>query len=237
MKNVPTHERPRERLLHLGGDSLGLHELIAILISSGTKEKPVLELAADLIFQFRGIEGLIDASVEELMRIKGLGPAKAIQLKAAFTLAKKVLERRDTNYQQVRSARDAYELLKPHYVYEKREKVLLMLRDVRGRVFQIDIVGIGILTEVLVHPREIFHMAVRRQASSIILAHNHPSGSPEPSDHDDAMTQVVMHAGKIMGIPLDDHIILGEGSYYSYREDFKLEDREPVLPSHSMCTY
>ena len=217
LQKTPLTERPRERLVHYGVNALSLAELLAILLATGTKGKSVLELAHEMVNHFGGLEGLLDASLAELMEIKGVGKAKAIQLKAAFGIAIKSSELSFPFLDKV-SAKEAYELVKKHLSYEKQEILMVILKDIKGRLISYEKVSVGTLSEVLVHPREVFYPAVRHKASSLILAHNHPSGDPTPSMADLKLTRHLLHSSKVMGIDLDDHIIVGKQSFTSLKE-------------------
>ena len=203
LKAIPAEERPRERLLRDGIDSLSLAELIAIVLSSGTRGKSVLSLSEELIVRFGSLEYLLDASVIELMELKGIGLAKAIQLKAVFGIALKC--RRPQS-------------LKGEIGHYSQEILLVILRDVRGFLIHREQVAVGTLSQVLIHPREVFYPAVRYKAHSMILAHNHPSGDPTPSKADIELTKVLMQSGQVMGIEIDDHLIIGRDRFVSLKE-------------------
>jgi DNA repair protein RadC len=219
LKKIPSTERPRERLELLGADALSLSELIAILLRTGAKGKTSLLLAQELIAHFGGLEGLIDATLEELKTFKGIGPAKAIELKAAFAIAGK--NRSPSSNRPLLAPSEVFHLLKDELSAEKQELLVVILKDVRGRVILYETVSIGTLSQVLAHPREIFYPAVRHKAKSLVLVHNHPSGDPTPSNADVDLTKVLVTAGRIMGIHLDDHVIIGKTSFFSFKEKFK----------------
>jgi DNA repair protein RadC len=216
LMEVPPEERPRERLARCGVEALSLTELLAILLCTGTKKKPVLDLAHELLARFRTLQGLLDASIAELMTIPGIGEAKAIQLKAAFGIALK-------NNPSQRpldkiTSREAYALVKDELSTQKQEVVMVILKDIRGRLIGQEKIGIGTLSEVLIHPREIFFPVVRHKAYSFIVVHNHPSGDPTPSQPDLEITRSLIRSSKTMGIALDDHLIIGRTSFYSFRD-------------------
>jgi len=215
MRDLPTHERPREKLLRSQSESLSLIELIAIVLGSGSKEKPVLQLAQELVAFFGTLENLSEATVAELCQIKGIGPAKAIQLRAAFQLGVRLSRELVPERMQISHPLHAYQLVKHRLEKEKREHLLAILLDTKGFVITQHIVSIGTLTQSLVHPREVFHPAIRHQAASIILAHNHPSGDPALSKEDVRITEKLIEVGNLMGIPVRDHIIVGKGCYIS----------------------
>ncbi|MCI5052706.1 MAG: DNA repair protein RadC [Simkaniaceae bacterium] len=213
---LPLDERPRERLRNLGPDVLSLQELIAIILGSGTRDHPVLELSTELLTQFGGLAGLRQASIDELASMRGMGMAKAIQLKAALALANRSSNQ---HRQHIYSPFDAYQALLCLFYQREVETLVVLLRDTKGRILQKEIVAIGSLGGVIMHPREVFHPAVRHRASSFILAHNHPSGDPTPSDEDFNLTKNLISCAGIMGIPVDDHIIVGDGKYISLYQD------------------
>lgn len=216
LKKLPASERPRERLAKLGESAISLTELIAIILGRGTKEKPVLELSAELIAAFPDLQALADASIPELLQIKGIGEAKAIQLKAAFALGKKLLKGNDGIAILLDSPGKVFQLIRTE-MPEGKEAIMALLRDAKGQLIHREIIGIGTVSEVLMHPREIFHLAVKHRASSVIIAHNHPSGDPKPSERDQEMTKLLSAASGIIGIPLIDHIIVGKKEFVSLR--------------------
>ncbi|HSW86521.1 MAG TPA: DNA repair protein RadC [Rhabdochlamydiaceae bacterium] len=221
LRFVPEDERPRERLLKEGTDALAIFELLAILLGTGTKGKSVIQLAQEILIRFRGIDGLLDASIPELMEIKGIGKAKAILLKAAFGIARKASRKQ---LGLIESSIQAYEMVKNEISHYKQEVLIVILRDVRGRAIHQEKVSVGTLSEVLVHPREVFYPAVRYKAHSLIIAHNHPSGDPTPSNVDLELTRLLMHSSRVMGIGLDDHLIIGADSFVSLKEKGYLGD-------------
>jgi len=217
LRNLPAQERPRERLLNVGPDALSLAELLAILLTTGTRDKSVLELAHEIIARFGSLENLLEASIPELMEVKGIGQAKALQMKAAFGIALKTTHKPFAAKSPIH-AREAYELVRHELSHQKQEMLMVILKDVKGRLITLEKVSVGTLSDVLVHPREIFFPAVRHKASSLILAHNHPSGDPTPSSADLELTRHLMRSSRIMGIHLDDHLIIGSSTFISLRE-------------------
>ena len=218
MKQIPVSERPRERLLRDGVQSLSLAELIAVLLGTGMRGKSVLFLAQELIDHFGGLQGLLEASVEELTAVKGMGRAKALLLKAAFGIALRASRETSSTNPLIRSAREAFEVAKNEIGHQPTEELMVILRDARGRMIHFERIGIGTLSEVLVHPREVFHPAVRHRAHSLILAHNHPSGDPTPSQADLDLTRLLLQSSKVMGIGFDDHLIIGANNFISLKE-------------------
>lgn len=218
LKSLPAEERPRERLLREGIDALSLSELIAIVLGSGTQGKSVLDLSQEILERFGGLERLLDASVVELMQIRGIGLAKAIQLKAVFGIALKCRKPLSSSKFAITTHRHAYDLAQGEIAHLPQEVLLVILRDIRGNLIHSERVSMGTLSQVLVHPREVFYPAVRYKAHSLIIAHNHPSGDPTPSRSDLELTRVLMEAGRVMSIGFDDHLIVCRDRYVSLRE-------------------
>jgi DNA repair protein RadC len=217
LKALPIEERPRERLVNEGVSALSLSELFAIVLSQGTRGKSVLELAKEVLVRFGGVNELFDASIPELMQIKGIGRAKAIQLKAIFGIVLKC-RKPSLNTATLLTPVEAYRIAKAEIEHYKQEVLLVLLRDAKGCLIHREQVARGTLTQVPAHPREIFYPAVRHKAHSFILAHNHPSGDPTPSTADLALTRALLYSSHVMGIGLDDHLIIGRDSYVSLRE-------------------
>jgi len=218
LKNIPEDERPRERLAQLGIESLTTAELLAILLGSGTRGKSVLSLALELLSYFGTLKALSEATVQELCVIKGIGKARAIQLKAALGLATRLQVDKPDHLITVMTPAHAYQLVKGSLQHEKKEHLLAILLDARGKVIQKEKISVGTLTQTLVHPREIFYPAIRHQAASLILVHNHPSGELEPSLEDLKATESLIKAGKLMNLPIHDHLIVSFKGFWSIRE-------------------
>ncbi|MBS0615933.1 MAG: DNA repair protein RadC [Verrucomicrobia bacterium] len=214
-REIPHSERPRERLLSHGAAALSLQELLAILLSTGTTGKSVIDLSHELVAKFHNLEGLLEASIPELMEVKGIGKAKAIQLKAAFGIA---LRRSPRTSKMKISSQEAYDLIKEELAREKKEILKVILKDVKGYLISCETVSMGTLSEVLVHPREVFYPAVRNKASSMIIAHNHPSGDPTPSESDLSLTRHLARSSRVMGIHLEDHLIVGASRFVSLKQ-------------------
>ncbi len=216
LKELPLVDRPREKLQRLGSAALSDTELLAILLGSGTKDMNVLELAGRLLKR-HGAKALPKLSVDELKAIKGVGVAKACQLVACFELARRLLSKEDEGETIIREPQDAYTLTKDLQAAKKEHFVVLYL-DARNKVLKKETISIGTLTASLVHPREVFQPAVGLSAASVILVHNHPSGHTEPSQDDLALTRRLIEAGKLMGIEVLDHLIVGHKKFLSLRE-------------------
>ena len=223
MHELPPAERPRERLLNQGANSLKTSELIAILLRTGTTGRPVLDLAEFLLAHFGSLEALSRAPVGELMRVKGVGQAKAIELKAAFALAAR-LARSEDESRAIEDAADVAQLLGEEMRLLDHESVRVVCLNAKHMVLAVEEITRGILNESLFHPREAFRPALARQAHAVILVHNHPSGNPQPSDADLRVTKQMKDAGQILQIELLDHVVLGapsaknEKGYFSFKD-------------------
>jgi DNA repair protein RadC len=218
IQSLPEEERPRERFLKQGAESISTTELIAILLGSGMRGKSVVQLAQELLVTFGTLRKLADATIEELCQIKGLGIAKAIQLKASFTLGLRASQQMTQKKYRVEQPVHAYQLLKDQLQHEKREHFMIIMLDVKGYVINFDTISIGTLSRSLIHPREVFYPAIRHKAATVVLAHNHPSGDPTPSQEDIEVTEKLVSVGSLLGIPVKDHIIIGENTFVSMRQ-------------------
>lgn len=218
IKQLPDEERPRERLLAYGAEAIASSELIAIILGSGMKGKSVLSLSREILGHFGSLSKVADATIAELCQIKGMGKAKAVQLKAAFSLGMKAARSLKPSKYHIDSPENAYQLVREELENEKREVFLVILLDTKGILIRHELVSIGSLSNTLVHPREVFYPAIRHKAASILLAHNHPSGDPTPSQQDLSITKKLISVGSLMGIRVNDHIIVGHGSYVSLRQ-------------------
>ncbi len=218
MKDFPNDERPRERFMKQGPESLANHELIALLIQTGSKNESVLTLANKLLIHFDGLRLLKDASLDELKAIKGIGTAKAIQLMAAIELGRRVSNLEFTDRYCIRSPEDAAKYMMNDMKFLSQEHFICLYLNTKNQVMHKQVVFIGSLNASIVHPREVFKEAFRRSAASIICLHNHPSGDPSPSREDIEVTKRLVECGKIIGIDLLDHIIMGENKFISLKE-------------------
>jgi DNA repair protein RadC len=216
--HLPEEDRPRERLIRYGSESLATAELIAIILGSGTKAAPILKLAQELVARFGNLRKLAEATISELCEIKGIGPVKAIQLKAAFSLGMRASKQSISPKYKIEHPLHAYHLIKDELESEKKEIFVVILQDVKGFVICHEIVSIGSLSQTLVHPREVFYPAIRHKAASLILAHNHPSGDATPSPQDYELTKTLVEASRLIYIPIYDHLIIGYQQYTSLRQ-------------------
>lgn len=217
INDLPRAERPRERLQKFGAEALSSQELLALLLGRGIKGESVMVTAQRLLSSFGNIKNLSEASIEELSSIKGIGLAKAAQLKAAFELARRK-DDHDERQIPVKSHQDVIKLVKQRLKDKKKENFLILCLDTRNNLIRIGNISTGTLDANLVHPREVFKEAIQSLASSIILVHNHPSGNPEPSEADLDITKRIQETGKIVGIDVLDHIIVGDNTSFSFKE-------------------
>jgi DNA repair protein RadC len=219
---LPKSERPRERLEKLGADSLSAQELLALILGRGVRGKSVSMTAQKLLSCFGSLEGIMNASLEDLQSVRGLGLAKASQLKACFEIARRVFTKSEIieegKQKEIASAKEIYKLIKSKISSYTKEHLVVLSFDSRNKFLGMDTVSVGILNANLIHPRETFDTAIRRHAAHIVVAHNHPSGDPEPSEDDLEITKRLIEAGKILGIEVVDHIVVTKESFFSFKE-------------------
>jgi DNA repair protein RadC len=222
IKNWPEGERPREKLLQHGASALTEAELLALILGSGdaASGRSALDLGRDLLLQFNALRSLADASCAEMQRVKGIGPAKATCLKAALELAGRVREDRRPieSFTRFTSAMQVFEHLNLEFRDRRKEYFMALLLDGKNRIIKRVQISEGSLNQSIVHPREVFNVAVRESAAALILLHNHPTGDPTPSPEDLEVTRRLSEAGELMGIKVLDHIIIGEDRFYSFTE-------------------
>ena len=215
--DLPKAERPRERLQKHGAEALSSQELIALILGRGIRGESVMVTAQRLLSAFGNIKNLSEASIEELSSIKGIGLAKAAQIKSAFELARRKDEH-DGKQISVKSHQDVIKVVRQQLKDKKKEHFLILCLDTKNNLKKISTVSTGTLDTNLVHPREVFKEAFQSLASSIILVHNHPSGNPEPSEADMEITKRILETGKIVGIDVLDHIIIADNKSFSFKE-------------------
>lgn len=220
--DLPKSERPRERLKKLGSEALSAQELLALILGRGVRGESVSLTAQKLLSHFGSLEGIMNASLEDLQSVKGVGLAKASQLKACFEIARRVFTKNEVadkvKQKEITSAKGIYELIKSKISNYAKEHLLVLSFDSRNKFLGMDTVAVGTLTANLVHPRETFDVAISRHAEHIIVAHNHPSDDPEPSEDDLEINKRLVGAGKILGIEVIDHIIVCKSGYLSFKE-------------------
>ena len=218
IKDVPKEDRPRERAIRLGASHLTNQEILAILLGSGTKLESVMMLANRVLMHFEGLKLLHDATFEELTAIKGIGHAKGVQILAAIELGKRMSQYKPDDKYVIRSPDDGANYVMEEMRLLKQEHFVVLFLDTKNHVIHRQTIFVGSLNASIVHPREVFREAVKRSAASIILTHNHPSGDPSPSQEDIHVTRRLVEAGKIMGIEVLDHIIIGNRKFVSLKE-------------------
>ncbi|MDD6095897.1 MAG: DNA repair protein RadC [Firmicutes bacterium] len=220
IKDMPAGERPQEKLMYYGAGALSNTELLSLIIRSGIKGKSALEMAGEIIaYAQEEIGGLDGACASELMRVSGVGAGKACSIVAAFELGRRMgPDKQNKPRPVVKSTLDAVNLLRSDFDCEKREHIIELIMNSRCEVEAKQIISIGELSSTVAGPREILSPAIRRGAAGIILAHNHPSGDPNPSSEDIKSTKKLAAAAGIVGIKLLDHIIIGRSSFVSLRE-------------------
>ncbi|MBI3912345.1 MAG: DNA repair protein RadC [Armatimonadetes bacterium] len=218
IRDLPEEERPRERLQRYGPEVLGTPELIAILLRTGTTRENAVALAERLLKEFGGLRGLVSATVAELSGISGIGAVKAVEIRAAVELGKRIGALSDDARPTIRSPADAAQLVMSDLRHQPKEVLRVLLLDTRNRVQRIPEVSVGSLTESIVHPRELFREAIRHSSAAVIVVHNHPSGDPTPSAEDIAVTKRLAEGGKLLGIEVLDHVIIGDGRFVSLKE-------------------
>lgn len=222
IKEIPTKERPRERFMRYGKEALSNHELIAILLRTGTNQTSVLALAHQIMRKHPSMRKISQTSVSELTKIAGMGQAKAIQLLSALELGKRLYEETFGNEPFLTDAKKVYQWMRPRLESSTQEEFHALYLNTKGRLITSKKLFVGSLSSAIVHPRELFKYAVSVSSASVILVHNHPSGDPEPSRNDDTMTEMMHKNGVMMDIPILDHIVIGHGRYFSYREAGKM---------------
>ena len=223
---LPDRERPRERLLRHGAGVLSDTELLAIILRSGPRGRSVLDLARDLVSTFDGdLRKLSGASISELCQVRGIGPAKAVEMHAAFALAHRLHVAQLGDRPKLASPGDVAALLRETFRQAEQEQFHVLLLDTKHFLIRDECVTIGLVDRSHVHAREVFRSAIRESCSRVILAHNHPSGDPTPSAQDVSCTRDLVAAGKIIGIEVLDHIVMGRATasrprdHLSFREE------------------
>ncbi|MDD5363026.1 MAG: DNA repair protein RadC [Ignavibacteria bacterium] len=223
VKDMPKDERPREKLLKLGTEKMESYELLAILLRTGTKDEPVLDLSKKLMMKFGTVESFFESSVQDLMSVKGIGLAKAAELISCITLGRRYKDELIRN-ENLRLSREsitepstAVSFIRAEIRDYSKEQFFVLNLDVRNRLIDIEMISKGTLTSSLVHPRETFESAIRKHAASIMVAHNHPSGDTNPSDDDIKISKRLTESGRILGIDLIDHLVITKDSYCSLK--------------------
>ncbi|MEJ2747396.1 MAG: DNA repair protein RadC [Anaerolineae bacterium] len=218
MRDLAEEERPRERLLKVGAQAVSTAELLAIILRTGTGGESVLRLAERLLVHFTDLTGLSRATVAELQSVKGIGPAKAIEIKAALEIGRRLLAASPQERPKVTSPADAANLLMSEMMFLEQEHLRLILLDTRNRVLKTPTIYKGSLNTSVIRLGELFRAAIKENAAAFIVAHNHPSGDPSPSPEDVNVTRQLVQAGKLLDIEVLDHVVIGRQRYVSLKE-------------------
>ena len=216
--DLPKSERPRERLRSFGPEALSAQELLSLVIGRGIPGKSVMNIAQELLSKFGNIKAISQATIEELSQIKGIGFAKAAQIKACFELGKRQDLEPELRDFDIKNPQSVVKAIQSSIKDKAKEHFKLILLNTRNKIIGISTVSIGTLNSNLVHPREVFKDAISHSAASVVFAHNHPSGDPEPSEDDLTITKRLTEAGKILGIEVLDHIIITKNGFFSFKE-------------------
>jgi len=219
LRESPPDEQPREKMLERGPDALSNAELLAILLRTGSARETAVGLAGKILKECGSLRNLVNMSVEEMTRIKGIGPVKAVQIKAGIELGKRVSKLQSLrDAPLIRSPKDVADLLMEDMRYLQKEHFVCLFLNTKNRVIAQETLSMGSLNASIVHPREVFLAAIKRSSASIICVHNHPSGDPTPSPEDIELTARLVEAGEIIGIDVLDHIVLGDHRFVSLKE-------------------
>ena len=221
IKEIPNEERPRERLVKHGPKSLQTHELIAILLETGTKRESVLELSKRLLYEINQASSLKTVTYHELIKIDGIKMAKASKIIAAIELGKRLSNINDEKPTKIKTAFDIYLLLVEEVKNLQQETFYVIYLNTKGDVITYENIFKGTLNSLLIHPREIFKRAYQLSSNALILVHNHPSGNSEPSEQDIKVTKEIIEAGDLLKIDVVDHLIIGSNEFYSIRNKRK----------------
>jgi DNA repair protein RadC len=218
MEEIPVEDRPRERLRACGPEVLSLRELLAVVLGSGNRGRGAMDLADDLVSSLGSVRDLAGASIEKISRVRGVGLAGACRVKAAVELGRRVVKSARGDLKAVRCPADAAGLVMEDMKNLDREHFRVILLDSKNSVISVETVSIGTVNASLVHPREVLKPALEKSATCMILVHNHPTGNVSPSREDILLTRRFEKCGRILGIEVVDHIIIGDGRYTSMKE-------------------
>lgn len=218
MRDVPPEERPRERMLRAGAGALSNAELLAIVLRTGTLNESAVALAQRLLREAGGLRRLVEMNTEQLVALKGIGHAKALQVQACIELGKRFGRTAQPDTVTIRSPQDVSRLMMEELRYLQKEHFVCLFLNTKNHVVGQETLSIGSLNASIVHPREVFLAAIKRSSASIICVHNHPSGDPTPSPEDIEITRRLVEAGALIGIEVLDHIIIGDLTSVSLKE-------------------
>lgn len=217
MRGLAAQDRPREKLARAGAGSLGDNELIAVLLGTGTRSRDALAVAQDVLVAARNAGGLTRLGVDELVRVPGVGASRAARVLAAVELGRRTVMQEAGERPQLSTPEAVGRYLLPLFGGHREERFGVVMLDAKNRLIRAELISVGTVSASLAHPREVFRAATVASASSIAVFHNHPSGDPRPSDDDVTLTRQLVGAGDVMGIQVVDHIILGDGRWFSFR--------------------
>ena len=215
--DLPKDERPRERLIKNGASTLSDSELLAIILRTGSKQENVINLSQRILKEYN-IKQLSQINLTQLMKVHGIKESKAAQIAACFEIARRLESFNDEDKQKINSPEDVYRRIYPKMREQKKELFIELCLDTKNQVIKEETISVGSLNANIVHPREVFKLALAESAAHIIVAHNHPSGDPTPSREDIEITKKLVDTGTIMGITLLDHVIIGDGRHFSMKE-------------------
>ena len=220
IKEIPLNDRPREKMAANGAAVLTDAELIAILLRTGTAEKSAIDIASEMTADgglYKRLAGI--TRLNELTNIKGLGKAKAATVLAAIEIGRRIASAKPIEKIHLSCPQDVADFLMPRLRYAAKEQFVVILLNNKNKVIGTEVVSEGSLSSSVVHPREVYAPAILHHAAAIMVAHNHPSGDPKPSIEDEEVTRLLLRSGKVLGIPMIDHVIIGDGNYYSFLEN------------------
>lgn len=219
IKELPSSERPREKLFEYGPEALSNEELLAILIRTGSRQDSAIDLARKVLSKDnRGLVYLRDTNLQELMKTKGIGKCKAAQILAAIEIGKRISFRDALEKVKINDPATIANLYMDEMRYLQKEHFRIVLLDTKNQIIVTEEISVGTLNASIVHPRDVFKAAIKRNSNSMILIHNHPSGDPTPSNEDINITNRLIDAGNLIGIKVLDHIIIGDNRYISFKE-------------------
>lgn len=219
IKDLDISDRPREKMIREGYESLSDEELLAVILSTGSKKKNVIELSKEILDTF-SYEELLEIEVDELVKIDGIKAAKATKIVASLQLGKRINEKViKRKIKTIKSSTDVYDYMKDKLRFRKKEHFVIILLDSKNVIISTETISVGDLSSTIVNPREVFKPAIKKSAKSVILIHNHPSGNPDPSMEDYHITKRLKEAGDILDIGVLDHIIIGRDDFYSFKKE------------------
>lgn len=219
IKSIPADERPQEKMLKYGASSLSNSELLAIILRTGNKHENVIVLAQKILLENgKGLRNIVEGTKDSFKKFNGISNVKAAQLMAISEISKRISTLKNEKF-KISSPNDAAFILMEEMRYYKKEYFKIIILDTKNNIIKISDISVGSLNSSIVHPREVFVEAISNFASSIILVHNHPSGEPQPSKEDIRLTQRLVECGEILGINVLDHIIIGDGQFFSFKEE------------------